>query len=65
MLTLGVRNAGTGTVPANESACDLDKGIVVAVGAWPLKALAPGQETEVSLVLQEGAVATDPSGTPR
>ena len=65
VLTLGVRNAGTGTVPANESACDLDKGIVAAVGAWPLKTLAPGQETEVFLVLQEGAVATDPSGTPR
>lgn len=65
VLTLGVRNAGTGTVPANESACDLDQGIVAAVGAWPLKDLAPGQETEVFLVLQEGAVATDPSGTPR
>jgi conjugal transfer pilus assembly protein TraK len=65
VLTLGVRNAGTGTVPVNESACDLDQGIVAAVGAWPLKDLAPGQETEVFLVLQEGSVATDPSGTLR
>jgi conjugal transfer pilus assembly protein TraK len=65
VLTLGIRNAGTSTVPANESACDLDQGIVAAVGAWPLKVLAPGQETEVFLVLQAGGIATDPSGTPR
>ena len=65
VLTVGVRNGGAGTIPANESACDLDQHSVAAVGAWPLKTLAPGQETEVFLVLQEGAVAADPTAKPQ
>jgi len=65
VLTLGVRNAGTSTVLVNASACDLDQGSVAAVGAWPLQTLAPGQATELFLVLQEGAVATAPRETPR
>ncbi|HYN78773.1 MAG TPA: type-F conjugative transfer system secretin TraK [Lamprocystis sp. (in: g-proteobacteria)] len=65
VLTLGLRNTGADSIPANESACDLDKHSVAAVGAWPLKTLASGQETEVFLVLQEGTVAVDPTAKPQ
>ena len=64
VFTVGVRNTGAATIPANASACDVDRHSVAAVGAWPLKTLAPGQDTEVFLVLQEGAVVVDPTGTP-
>jgi len=65
VLTVGVRNGGAGTIPANASACAVDQHSVAAVGAWPLKTLAPGQETEIFLVLQAGAVAADPLGKPQ
>ncbi|WP_295386107.1 type-F conjugative transfer system secretin TraK [uncultured Thiodictyon sp.] len=54
VVTVGVRNTGSRTIPANESACDVGQ-VVAAVGAWPLKTLTPGQETEVLLVLQQGS----------
>ncbi len=65
VLTVGVRNGGAGTIPANESACDINGHAVAAVGAWPLKNLAPDQETEVFLVLQEVAVAADSTARPQ
>ena len=65
VLTVGLRNTGAGTIPANESACDLHQHSIAAVGAWPLKTLAPGQETEVFLVLQDAALAIDPTDRPQ
>ena len=65
VLTVGLRNTGVATVPANESACDLNRPSVAAVGAWPLKTLASGQETELFLVLQDAAGAADPTDRPQ
>ena len=64
VLTVGVRNSGQDTIAINESACDVAQHSVAAVGAWPLKTLGPGQETEVFLVLQQGTVAAA-SGQPQ
>jgi conjugal transfer pilus assembly protein TraK len=65
VLTVGLRNTGVPAVPANESACDLDQHSIAAVGAWPLKTLASGQETELYLVLQDAAGAADPTDRPQ
>ena len=62
VLTVGVRNRGPGTVPIDASACDVERHAVAAVAAWPLKTLAPGQATEVFLVLQQGASAAVAGG---
>ncbi|WP_020503507.1 TraK domain-containing protein [Lamprocystis purpurea] len=64
VLTVGVRNGGQDSIAITESSCDVPQHSVAAVGAWPLKTLGPGQETEVFLVLQQGAGAAV-SGQPQ
>ena len=65
VVTAAVANTSAGPVTLDQYACDIDNGIVAAVAAWPRNVLAPGQESEVYLVLAQGDRMREPSGTPR
>jgi conjugal transfer pilus assembly protein TraK len=65
VVTAAVRNGSQRTLTVDQYACDIDNRIVAAVAAWPRKVLAPGQETEVFLVLAQGDRMRDPAGRPR
>jgi conjugal transfer pilus assembly protein TraK len=65
VVTAALRNGGQGTLTVDQYACDIDNGVVAAVAAWPRRVLAPGQETEVFLVLAQGDRMREPAGRPR
>ena len=65
VVTAAVANTSARSVTLDQYACDIDNGIVAAVAAWPRNVLAPGQESEVFLVLAQGDRMRDPTGTPR
>lgn len=65
VVTAAVANTSARPVTLDQYACDIDNGIVAAVAAWPRNVLAPGQESEVFLVLAQGDRMREPTGTPR
>lgn len=65
VVTLAIENRSGKTMQADQYACDLDNVVVAASGAWPHRALAPGQSTELFLVLAQGSRSADPTGRPR
>jgi conjugal transfer pilus assembly protein TraK len=65
VVTAAVRNASQGTLTIDQYACDIDNRIIAALAAWPRKVLAPGEETEIFLVLGEGDRLREPAGRPR
>ena len=65
VVTAAVRNGSARTLTVDQYACDIDNRIVAAVAAWPRRVLAPGEETEVFLVLAQGERMGDPTGRPR
>lgn len=65
VVTAAVRNGSQRTLTVDQYACDIDNRIIAAVAAWPRKVLAPGEETEVFLVLAQGERMRDPTGRPR
>ncbi len=65
VVTAAVRNGSGRTIGVDQYACDIDNRIVAAVAAWPRKVLAPGEETEVFLVLARGDRTREPAGRPR
>ena len=58
ILTLGLRNTGTGPLDTDETTCSVEQHTVAAMGAWPRKTLAAGEETELFLVLQGSGTTT-------
>lgn len=65
VVAAAVRNGSDRSFTIDQYACDIDNRIIAAVAAWPRKVLAPGEETEVFLVLAQGERMRDPSGRPR
>lgn len=65
VVSAAVRNASQGTLTIDQYACDIDNRIIAALAAWPRKVLAPGEETEIFLVLGEGDRLREPAGRPR
>ena len=65
VVIAAVRNASQGTLTVDQYACDIDNRIVAAVAAWPRKVLAPGEETEVFLVLAQGERMRESAVRPR
>jgi conjugal transfer pilus assembly protein TraK len=65
VVTAGVRNSGSTRVHFDEASCSTSEGVVAAVAAWPRRELAPKEETEVYLVVQQTGARPDPTGRPR
>jgi len=65
VLTAGVRNASAAPMVVGNQSCTIDGHTVAATAAWPRKELAPGEDTEIFLVLAHGERMADPTGRPR
>jgi conjugal transfer pilus assembly protein TraK len=65
VVTAAVSNASTGPLVVGHQSCTIDGHTLAATAAWPRKELAPGEDTEIFLVLAHGERMADPTGRPR
>jgi conjugal transfer pilus assembly protein TraK len=65
VLTAAVSNAAAAPLVVGHQSCVIDGHTVAATAAWPRKKLAPGEDTEIFLVLAHGERMADPTGRPR
>jgi conjugal transfer pilus assembly protein TraK len=65
VVTAALVNPSKDAIAVDQSTCTLDGHPLAASAAWPRKLLAPGEETEVFLVVAQGERMADPTGRPR
>jgi len=65
VVTAALVNPSKDAIAVDQSTCTLDGHPLAASAAWPRKVLAPGEDTEVFLVVAQGERMADPTGRPR
>ena len=65
VVTAGVVNTSKDAIAVDQTRCSIDGYPLAAAAAWPRKLLAPGETTEVFLVVAQGLRMADPTGRPR
>ena len=65
VVTAAVSNTSQGPITVDHQSCTLDGQTIAATAAWPRKELAPGEETELFLVIAQGERMVDPTGHPK
>jgi conjugal transfer pilus assembly protein TraK len=65
VVTAALVNPSKNAIAVDQSTCTLDGHPLAASAAWPRKVLAPGEGTEVFLVVAQGERMADPTGRPR
>ena len=65
VVTAALVNPSKDAIAVDQTTCTLDGQPLAASAAWPRKVLAPGEDTEVFLVVAQGERMADPTGRPR